>query len=366
MKKILQVVGARPNFMKVAPVHTALQQYTNVRSLIVHTGQHADYAMSEVFFRQLNMPEPLYFLGIRSGTHTGMTASIMLEFERVLIRENPRLVVVVGDVTSTLACALTSVRCGIPVAHVESGLRSRDREMPEEINRLLTDQLSEWLFTTERDANENLIAENIPADKIHFVGNCMIDSLQNCLPLSDAGPLLQSLELHPGAYALMTMHRPSNVDDREGLERVIEIVRLVTSRIPLVFPVHPRTRDRLMHFSLWNQLTGIEGLYCMDPLGYLEFIGMMRSARMLLTDSGGVQEETTYLGIPCLTFRRTTERPVTVERGTNVLIDSLSAQQLEPHFIDILEGRGKGGEIPEGWDGHAAERIAAVLHQAVC
>jgi len=365
MKKILHVVGARPNFMKVAPVHSALQQYANVRSLIVHTGQHADYAMSEVFFRQLGMPGPVYFLGIRSGTHTGMTASIMLEFEKVLSKESPDLVVVVGDVTSTLACALTSVRCGIPVAHVEAGLRSRDREMPEEINRLLTDQLSDWLFTTERSANENLIAENIPAHKIHFVGNCMIDSLQNCLPFADAGPLLQGMGLTSGAYALMTMHRPSNVDDREGLGRVIEIVRLVTARMPLVFPVHPRTRDRLMHFGLWNQLAGMARLHCTDPLGYLEFIGMMRSARMLLTDSGGVQEETTYLRIPCLTFRRTTERPITVEKGTNVLIDSLSAQQLEPHFQVILEGRSKCGEIPEGWDGHAAERIAAVLNQAV-
>lgn len=361
MKKIFQVVGARPNFMKVAPVHQALRKYEGVRSYIVHTGQHSDINMSEVFFTQLGLDSPDFFLGVQPGTATRMTAFIMEAFEKVLEAERPDLVVVVGDVNSTLACALTSVRNGISVAHVEAGLRSRDRSMPEEINRILTDQISDLLFTTEASALENLIMEGIDASKIFFSGNCMIDSLIRCLPV--AGPSFwESCKGQYGPeYALMTMHRPSNVDSRDGLQRMLELIRQVVQRIPLVFPVHPRTKDRLQAFGLWQDLLSIEKLIVTGPMSYLEFISCMRSCRVLLTDSGGVQEETTYLNIPCLTFRATTERPVTVSLGSNILIEDFDIQRAGTLVDEILNGNLKSGQIPPLWDGKTGERIALKL-----
>ncbi len=361
MKKILQVVGARPNFMKVAPIHRALAAYPGVRSYIAHTGQHSDVNMSEVFFRQLGLDAPDFFLGVRPGSATQMTAFIMEAFEKVLLTEAPDLVVVVGDVNSTLACALTSVRNGIPVAHVEAGLRSWDRTMPEEINRILTDQISDLLFTTESSATENLIKEGIDASKIYFSGNCMIDSLVRCLPV--AGPSIwESYKDQYGPdYALMTMHRPANVDTMEGLQRMLELIRELVQRIPLVFPVHPRTRDRLEVFGLWQDLQNIRNVIVTGPMAYLEFIASMKSCRVLLTDSGGVQEETTYLNIPCLTFRRSTERPVTVALGSNILIEDFNIHRAGGIVDEILEGNFKSGQIPPLWDGKTGERIAEKL-----
>lgn len=360
-KKIIQVVGARPNFMKVAPLHKALQCYPDIESIIVHTGQHFDKQMSTVFFEQLALPKPNFYLGVTGGSHTKMTAEIMLAFEKVLEEIHPDLVVVVGDVTSTIACALTAVRLGIPVAHVEAGLRSKDRDMPEEINRILTDCLSEYLFTTESSANLNLIQENIPKRKIHFVGNCMIDSLQYYLPKAKALHTAHSYNLDNKEFAIMTMHRPSNVDEHSGLQKMLDLIVELCKRLPLVFPVHPRTLKNMEHHQLLEQFNAIPNLIITEPLAYLEFISLMSTCSLILTDSGGIQEESTYLQIPCLTFRKTTERPVTVEIGTNILIDDLDVQRALLYVDQIRSGKLKLGQIPELWDGHAAERIAKIL-----
>lgn len=363
MRKIIQVVGARPNFMKVAPVHRALKEGGRWESQIVHTGQHQDVNMSDIFFKQLNLDLPKHFLGVQPGSHSQMTAGIMQSFEKVLQLEKPDWVVVVGDVTSTLACALTSVRCSIPVAHVEAGLRSFDRQMPEEINRLLTDQLSDLLFTTENSAAINLAKENIAAHKIRFVGNCMIDSLIYFLPNANASSLLKQHGLEQKDYAVMTMHRPSNVDYRSGLEQILDMIRYIVSELPLVFPVHPRTEDRLRHFGLWEDLKQIKGLILTPPLAYLDFIGLMKNSKMLLTDSGGIQEETTYLKIPCLTFRKTTERPITTEMGSNILISDLNVENACRQIYKVLQGNIREACIPEMWDGQAGQRIANVFHE---
>ncbi|MBK9109316.1 MAG: UDP-N-acetylglucosamine 2-epimerase (non-hydrolyzing) [Saprospiraceae bacterium] len=361
MKKIIQVVGARPNFMKVAPIHRAILEIPDWDSCIVHTGQHRDVNMSDIFFKQLQLNEPRHFLGVKSGSHTQMTADIMLAFEGILDLEKPDLVIVVGDVTSTLACALTSVRCGIPVAHVEAGLRSWDRNMPEEINRILTDQLSDVLFTTEGSGAKNLLQENIPEHKIHFVGNCMIDSLIRILPFAQHQEHCSRWGLLRGSYALMTMHRPTNVDTEIGLRKIIQIVECILKEIPVVFPVHPRTRNRLMEFGLWTSLEQQKGLFLTEPLGYIEFISLLNDSRFILTDSGGIQEESTFLKIPCLTFRKTTERPVTVEVGSNRMISDLSMESVHRSVLGILTGQTLPSEIPELWDGHAGKRIVEVL-----
>lgn len=359
--KIIQVVGARPNFMKVAPLHKALQNYRGIDSIVVHTGQHFDSQMSTVFFEQLALPKPDYFLGISGGSHTKMTAEIMLAFEQVLEKIRPDLVCVVGDVNSTLACALTAVRLGIPVAHVEAGLRSNDLNMPEEINRILTDRLSRLLFTTETSANQNLLLENVAQSKIHFVGNCMIDSLVSYLPKAEAMQIAKSYGLKNREFAVMTMHRPSNVDEPIGLQTMLELIQELCKRLPLVFPVHPRTRKNLERFQLWDQLNANSNLFITEPLAYLEFISLMNACKLILTDSGGIQEESTYMQIPCLTFRNTTERPVTVEQGTNILIDDLNVQNALFYVDQILSGNLKKGLVPELWDGHAAQRIAEII-----
>lgn len=360
--KILSVVGARPNFIKIAPLLRAFQGYPNIVSKLIHTGQHYDATMNQVFFDQLELPKPDYYLGVDAASHTQQTATIMLAFEDVVAIENPDLVLVVGDVNSSLAAALVAAKMGIPVAHVEAGLRSGDRRMPEEINRIVIDSISELLFVSEKSGLENLQRAGIPADKIFFVGNCMIDSLVLYQERSAQLPVLASLDISPKKYVLMTMHRPSNVDSHEGLKTILRMLERLTAEVSVVFPLHPRTRARFSEMGLNIPLENIPQLYLLEPQGYLEFQHLMTRAAAVLTDSGGVQEETTYLKVPCLTFRETTERPITVEIGSNELISNLNPDLVREKVLAILAGEGKRGSIPELWDGKAAERIAAVIN----
>jgi UDP-N-acetylglucosamine 2-epimerase (non-hydrolysing) len=349
--------------MKVAPLHRAFLRYPDLQSKIVHTGQHYDSRMSEVFFNQLGLPAPDYFLGIGGGSHSQQTARIMLAFEPILRQEQPDAVLVVGDVTSTLACALVAVKEHIPVVHVEAGLRSGDRRMPEEINRILTDRISDYLFVTEQAGLDNLAAENVPDEKVFFVGNVMIDSLVHYQQKARELDLLADKGLQPGSYVLMTMHRPANVDQEVGLRSILQIVKDTAPLRPVLFPLHPRTRANMEKHGLLAELEAVPHLHLMEPQGYLEFLHLMRQAALIITDSGGIQEETTYLQIPCLTFRDSTERPVTVELGTNYLLHDLDPQTVQQHVTAILDGRAKQGSIPPLWDGKAAGRIAEVLVQ---
>jgi len=352
--KILHVVGARPNFMKVAPILAQLRKRPGVAQVLVHTGQHYDSKMSDVFFRDLGMPDPDVHLGVGSGTHAQQTAKVMVEIEPVLSREKPDVVVVAGDVNSTVAVALVAAKMGVAIAHVEAGLRSRDWTMPEEINRVLTDRLSDLLFTPSRDGDENLKAEGIEPSRVHFVGNVMIDSLQAALPRARESRIHERLELPRKQYALATLHRPANVDDAAALSRLLAALAEVAAQLPVVFPIHPRTRARLP--------AGFEarGLKLVEPLGYLDFLALTADARLVMTDSGGIQEETTALGVPCLTLRENTERPVTVDVGTNQLVGTDPAKAVAA-ARDVLAGRAKQGRIPELWDGRAAERVADIL-----
>ncbi len=359
--KIIQVVGARPNFMKVAPLHRTIQQTTNWTSKIVHTGQHFDSKMSDVFFTQLELPKPDFFLGIGPGSHTQVTANIMLAFEEVLINEKPDLVIVVGDVTSTLACTLVAVKAGIKVAHIEAGLRSFDRTMPEELNRILTDSVSDFLFVTEESGLVNLKREGVDESKIFFTGNVMIDSLVRYHDKSAHSTILGDLDLTTKNYITVTMHRPANVDTEQGLSSILDLLELCTQRIKVVFPIHPRTRVHIEKYGLTQRLNAIPNLVLTEPLGYIEFLQLMTHSLALLTDSGGIQEETTYLGIPCLTFRNSTERPVTVSMGTNILLADLNAQNAFKALELILNGKIKQGTIPPFWDGKSAQRIVKEL-----
>ena len=366
--KVIQVVGARPNFMKVAPLHRAIQNLPNWTSKIVHTGQHFDAKMSDVFFTQLELPKPDFFLGIGGGTQSEVTAKIMLAFEPILLEEKPDLVIVVGDVTSTLACTLVAIKMGIPLAHVEAGLRSGDRNMPEEINRILTDSVANYLFVTEQSGIDHLKNEGVADEKVFFSGNVMIDSLVRYQEKASSSTILEDLGLasnvqRPASYIVMTMHRPANVDTEAGLRSILELVELSTSKTKVVFPIHPRTRAHMAKFGLEERLTNNPNLTLTEPLGYLEFIQLMRHAQAILTDSGGIQEETTYLGIPCLTFRDSTERPSTVTIGTNQLLADLNPQKTFAALEQILAGNCKKGQIPPLWDGKAAERIAATIDQ---
>jgi len=348
-KLICHVVGARPNFMKAAPLVRALQRHSGFNQLLVHTGQHYDVNMSDVFLQQLDMPAPDVNLQVGSGTQAQQTANIMIQFEPVVTNRKPSLVVVYGDVNSTIAAALVSAKLGIPVAHVEAGLRSFDRSMPEEVNRVLTDQISDLLFTPSADGNRNLVREGIPAERIHLVGNVMIDTLIRMLP--DAH--LQPINL-PSQYVLVTLHRPSNVDDLPWLERLLDVLSAVGEYAPVLFPVHPRTAKAL------NGPAGrfhSERLRLMPPQPYLEFLALQQKATLVITDSGGIQEETTFLRVPCLTVRENTERPITVELGTNQLVGRNPAV-LREAALRILGGERKQGAVPPLWDGHAAERIA--------
>ncbi len=358
--EVLLVAGARPNFMKVAPLLEAIRHSGRLPVALVHTGQHYDPAMSDVFFEELGLPRPDVHLGVGSESHARQTARILVAFEEVVLERRPRAVVVVGDVNSTAACALVCAKLLVPVAHVEAGLRSFDRTMPEEINRLVTDQLSDFLFTPSADAAPNLLREGIAPEKIHFVGNVMIDSLRQHLPRADASAILDRLGVRPGEFGLVTLHRPSNVDDPITLQRLLDTFGQLPGGLPLLFPVHPRTRARLESGSLRLPAS----LRLLEPQGYLDFLKLLKEARLVLTDSGGIQEETTALGVACLTLRANTERPVTVTQGTNVLVGNDGERLLE-ESARILSGGGKKGRTPELWDGHAAQRVVAILEAAL-
>jgi len=362
--KILHVVGARPNFMKIAPIMHAMSRYPDrLAQILVHTGQHYDDEMSQVFFDDLGLPQPDVYLGVGSGSHAEQTAKVMLAFEPVLKEQKPDLVLVVGDVNSTLACALVCAKMDVPVAHVEAGLRSFDRTMPEEINRVLTDQIADLLFTTERDADENLRREGVTEEKIHFVGNVMIDTLLRHKERALALDVLGEYGLQPQGYALLTLHRPSNVDVPEVLSGILDALAEIQARLPILFPAHPRTVRRVREFGFEARLAAMPYLRVTEPLGYLEFLNLMANARLVLTDSGGIQEETTILGVPCLTLRENTERPVTVTQGTNTVVGS-DPQRIVAEALAILDGKGKAGRVPELWDGKAAERIVAILRRS--
>jgi len=346
--RIVNVVGARPNFMKMAPLMMEYRKHPDrFDPLLVHTGQHYDTNMSKLFFEQLHLPEPDVYLGIGSGSHAEQTARVMVEMEQHLLATRPDLVVVVGDVNSTLAATLVAAKLCIPVAHVEAGLRSGDRTMPEEINRLVTDALADYCFTTSADADENLRREGVPDSKIFLVGNVMIDTL---LRLKDEA--MKSPIRPAGPYGFVTLHRPSNVDSREKLAEILSALDAL--ELPLIFPVHPRTRARMKEFGLTTKMKMIE------PVGYLDALCLLAGATIVLTDSGGVQEETTVLGVPCLTLRENTERPITVTEGTNTLVGTRK-ETILAEARNVLAGRGKKGRVPRLWDGNAAQRIVQVL-----
>jgi len=359
VSKILLIVGARPNFMKMAPLYFAMSQTEGMAPVIVHTGQHYDYIMSQAFFEDLDLPEPHHYLEVGSGTHAEQTARVMIEFEKVLIEERPDLIVVFGDVNSTVACSLTAKKLHIPVAHVEAGLRSFDETMPEEINRRVTDAISDLLFTPSADGDENLKSEGVNRGRVHRVGNIMIDSLVSIL--SHIAPeqeeaTLQSQDLQRRNYVLVTLHRPSNVDVGDTLARILGYLNKLSASIPVVFPMHPRTKKNIERFGI--DMTFNDAFRIVEPVRYREFITLQKNARFVLTDSGGIQEETTYLKLPCLTLRPNTERPITVAQGTNELVDMDSVEEESQR---ILSGTWKQGTIPLLWDGKTAGRIVEVI-----
>ncbi|MFA7317209.1 MAG: UDP-N-acetylglucosamine 2-epimerase (non-hydrolyzing) [Sulfuricella sp.] len=364
---ILCVVGARPNFMKIAPIMAALADLgPDLTVSLVHTGQHYDVAMNHQYFEALGIPQPDINLEVGSGSHATQTAEVMQRFEPALYEKQPSAMLVVGDVNSTLACALVATKKGIPVIHVEAGLRSFDRTMPEEINRILTDQISDLLFTTERSGRENLLREGIDDSRIRFAGNVMIDTLRRNLDRAVTAPQILKdagreafLDGQDG-YAVLTMHRPSNVDDPDTLRVLLETVVKISTRLPIIFPVHPRTHAMIEKFGLGAMLN-IPELVQLPPMGYLEMLGLMKDARVVLTDSGGIQEETTALGVPCITLRNNTERPITVDEGTNTIAGQDPVRILGA-FDEIMQNGGKAGRIPEFWDGQASTRIAAEIY----
>jgi len=353
--KVISVVGARPNFIKIAPIHKAFQKYRNkVTHKICHTGQHFDRNMSRVFFDDLQLPEPDFYLGVGGGSHAEQTARIMIEFEKVLEKEKPDLIIVPGDVNSTMACSLVASKMGVKIAHVEAGLRSFDREMPEEINRIVTDILSDFLFVTEESGLKNLENEGIDTSKIHFVGNTMIDSLVHYLPEIETSRVLRSLNLESSKYILVTFHRPSNVDNSKSLTSLVTFLNNLADKKKVVFPIHPRTRLNLEEFNLKQSVH--TDILLSEPIGYFDFLALAKDAELIITDSGGIQEESTYLGVQCITVRDNTERPVTVYVGTNQLIGT-DFQKVEETAMSVLDGNIKKGKIPELWDGKAGERI---------
>jgi len=357
--KILNVVGARPNFMKIAPLLREMRRYPAIQARLVHTGQHYDAEMSRVFFEELALPRPDVDLEVGSGTHAWQTAQVMLRFEPVLEEFQPDLVIVVGDVNSTLACALVAAKRLVPVAHVEAGLRSFDRTMPEEVNRLLTDAVADLLFTTSPEAAEHLQREGIPAERIFFVGNVMVDTLLQHRARAEGSTIRRTLGIEGKPYALITLHRPSNVDDPDALGRLVEVLGQIGSALPVIFPAHPRTIKRLTEAGLADGIASRD-VRLLEPLGYLDFVHLMSHARVVLTDSGGVQEETTVLGVPCLTLRANTERPVTITEGTNTLVGT-DPERIVREVERVLGGQGKAGRVPALWDGQAAQRIVAVI-----
>jgi len=355
--KIIHVVGARPNFMKAAPVMSALAQHESVEQMLIHTGQHYDANMSEIFFHELGLPKPDINLEVGSASHAVQTAEIMRLFEQVILNHQPDWVLVYGDINSTVAAAIVCAKLLVPIAHVEAGLRSFDRTMPEEINRLLTDQVANLLFTPSSDGNEHLKREGVAEEKIHLVGNVMIDTLIRLLPEAKKRWSALQKQLNLGKYGLATLHRPSNVDDPDMLRQLLEALDSIGRSLPLVFPVHPRTRNRIVDLGL-TELTA--HLHMVDPVGYLDFLALQAHATMIITDSGGIQEESTYLGVPCLTVRENTERPITITTGTNILIGQ-DMVLLQAEATKILRGKAKKGGIPPLWDGKTGERIADIL-----
>jgi UDP-N-acetylglucosamine 2-epimerase (non-hydrolysing) len=361
LKKIISVVGARPNFMKVAPIHKAFQEYKQqAEHLICHTGQHYDKKMSKIFFEDLEMPLPDFYLGVGSGSHAEQTAKVMIEFEKVLNNEKPDLIIVVGDVNSTVACSLVAAKLNIKVAHVEAGLRSFDRTMPEEINRLLTDAISDYLFVSEKSGLKNLENEGINKDKIFFVGNVMIDSLTRYLSKAEKSQVLNDYSLAPSEYILVTLHRPSNVDSKDFLKDLIALFEKLAEKRKIIFPVHPRTKKNLEESGYADNIN--KNIILTEPIGYIDFLALTKNSGLIITDSGGIQEESTYLGIQCITVRNNTERPVTVEVGTNHLTGT-DLNNVEKCAADILAGTVKKGKIPEMWDGKTSERIVSCLLQ---
>ncbi len=351
--------------MKIAPIYRAVNKHNDaiqnssfkIHHLICHTGQHYDEKMSKVFFEDLELPQPDFYLGVGSGSHAEQTANVMVEFEKVLIQEKPDMVLVVGDVNSTIACSLTAKKLHIKVIHVEAGLRSFDMEMPEEVNRILTDRISDYLFVTEKSGMENLKHEGVSDNKIFFVGNVMIDSLIHYLSKSDKSKIHSELEIDKGNYVLITLHRPSNVDTQESLEKLVAFLNRIAGERKVVFPIHPRTKNNLEKYNLTHSLH--PSIILSDPIGYIDFQALIKNAELIVTDSGGIQEETTYLGVQCITLRTSTERPSTVDVGTNQLI-GIDLEKAEVACLDVLGGNKKVGTIPELWDGNAAVRIVDI------
>jgi len=357
--KILHIAGARPNFVKIASIIKACKQTSEIESVLVHTGQHYSTKLSKTFFEELNIPEPNINLEVGSGSHAQQTAEIMKRIEPVLLNQKPDAMLVVGDVNSTIACALVAVKLGIKTIHVEAGLRSNDRAMPEEINRILTDAISDILFVSESSGIDNLKHEGIPSSRIHFVGNVMIDTLQHNLEKAELSNILEQMKLSAKQYAVLTLHRPSNVDDYQTFNSIIDALEEIQQERKVIFPIHPRTYNNLNNIGLTNRLEKLPGMIITEPLGYLDFLKLMSQCKIMLTDSGGIQEETTILGIPCLTLRENTERPITITEGTNTLVGTNKQRILEGYKNCMQQCFSK--RKPRYWDGKAAERIAAIL-----
>jgi len=359
--KIISIVGTRPNFMKIAPLVDEIKRHKNIEHILIHTGQHYDREMSKLFFDDLRIPKPDINLGVGSGSHEEQIKAIKSRLKEVFSKENPDLVIVVGDVNSTLAGAQAAHESGIKVAHVESGLRSFDNTMPEEVNRIKTDRISDILLITEKSGNENLLNEGVDSKKIFFVGNVMIDTLLKHREMAKRSKILEKLGLNSKSYAVLTLHRPSNVDTRRGFVKIAEILDEIQEKIKIIFPVHPRTRNNIAKFNLDEELKMMKNLIVTEPLGYLDFLRLMDNSKFVLTDSGGIQEETTVLNVPCITLRDNTERPVTVEQGTNLLV-STNKDKIIEKFIDVINNKiSIKNKIPELWDGKAAQRIVGVL-----
>ena len=360
---VILVVGARPNFMKIAPISAELKK-RNIDQILLHTGQHYDDNMSKVFFEDLGMPQPDIYLGIGSGSHAYQTAKVMVEFENVCREHKPSMVVVVGDVNSTVACSLVCAKERIPCAHVEAGLRSFDRDMPEEINRLVTDAIADYLLTPSPDGDDNLRNEGVSEERIVRVGNVMIDSLLNNINKTKSSQIHHELGISGQIYAVLTLHRPSNVDDKSAFMRILDALEEIGKRITIVFPLHPRTKNRAEEFGLTERIERIPNIVMTGPAGYLDFIALMAKARLILTDSGGLQEESTALGIPCLTLRENTERPITVIEGTNTIVGN-DTQVIIDAAMDVLDTGGKSGRVPDLWDGNTSQRIANLIEEII-
>ena len=358
--KVLCVVGARPNFIKVAPLMEELKKYRQIKPILVHTGQHYDFEMSESFFKDLSIPKPNYNLEVGSGLHGAQTGKIIIEFEKVCLKEKPQLVIVVGDVNSTLAGALVAAKLHIPVAHIEAGLRSRDMTMPEEINRILTDHISDFLFVTEPAGVKNLLKENISKEKIYLVGDIMIDCLTNLKAKIQNSTILKKLKLKRKGYAVLTLHRPANVDDKKVFSKLISAFEEIQKKIKIVYPIHPRTKKQIEKFGFRWRFQRMKNFILIPPIGYIEMIKLVRESKFLMTDSGGLQEESTFLRVPCLTLRKNTERPITVEVGTNIVVGT-NKNKILKEVNKILSGCGKRGKAPKYWDGKTAKRIVKIL-----